>query len=112
MDALTMFARTVQIATLFLAVYTAYLALRRLPLISHLRFRADHIYYAIVLILILTFGLIYLCALSLTSLIKYHWWVVSLDRIIQLALFIGILNCACGCSSGEHHEHDNTNVPN
>ena len=112
MDTFTLVARTVQIATLFLSIYTAYLALRRLPLISRLRFRADHIYYAIVLILILTFGLIYLCALSLITLIKYHWWVVSLDRIIQLALFIGILNCACGCSSGEHNEHDNTHVPN
>lgn len=103
MDAFTLFARTTQTATLLFAIYTAILAIRRFPLTTHLRFRADHIYYAIVLIFLLSFGLVYLCVQSLQSPLQHEWWVLSIDRIMQLALFVGILNCACGCGSGEHH---------
>ena len=98
-------ARTAQTAVLLLAVYVMYLSIKRLPIVSTLRFRADHIYYAIVAILLLSSSVVYLQTQALTLAIKPFWWVISVDRIIQLSLFIGILNCACGCTSGENSDN-------
>lgn len=95
-------ARIAQVSILILAAYTVYLSVRRLPIVSALRFRADHIYYAIVAILLLSFGTVYLQVQALTSDVTPFWWVIFTDRLIQLALFIGVLNCACECTSGEN----------
>lgn len=83
---------------LLFAVFVAGKALYKSPVLNRLRFVADHVYFAYVLVLLLSIVQIIQCTRLLFDAIPATlWWLPFFCKQMSLVLYLAVIDCVSGC---------------
>lgn len=90
---------------LLFAMFVAGKALYKSPVLNKLRFVADHVYFAYVLVLLLSIVQIFQCAALLFGpLPTTLWWLPLFCKQMSLLLYLAVIDCVSGCGGSRRRE--------